>query len=57
MQSKEQIQVLELKLKLANAKIVELAGLIQTLEDKMPVYVAKKFDRVDEYLGKFINSY
>lgn len=57
MQREETQQVLELKLKLANAKIVELAALVKTLEEKLPIYVAKKFDRVDEYLGKFINSY
>ena len=33
-----------------------MAQVILKLEQKQPVYIAKKFDKVDEYLSRFINS-
>lgn len=57
MNSKEKIQMLNLKLKLADGKIAELVSTIKSLEEKQAIYISKSLDKVDEYLGKFINSY
>lgn len=42
---------------MAQSKIVELVDLNRKLEKHQVIYIARKYDRIDENLSRFINRY
>ena len=49
--------MLEFQLRMAQSKIVELVDLNRKLEKHQVIYIARKYDRIDENLSRFINRY
>ena len=42
---------------MAQSKIVELADLTRKLEKHQVIYIAKKYDQIDQNLGNYINRF
>lgn len=57
LQQLEQSKMLEFQLRMAQSKIVELVDLNRKLEKHQVIYIARKYDRIDENLSRFINRY
>jgi chromosome segregation ATPase len=53
----EQLKTLDGQLHIAQKKIEELLDINQMLENNQAVYIAKKHDKIDNQLAKFINQY